>query len=132
MRACTRKRLTRSRLMRIASAGYAKEAQGFGKLLATPESQALRSIFFATTALKKNRFGEPSRRVNTVAVMGAGLMGAGIAQVSAQKGMRVLLKDRDVKGLSRGEKQIVDNLVRAERGTVIRGLWRDARAPSLL
>lgn len=35
-----------------------------------------------------------SDQVETVAVLGAGLMGAGIAQVSAEKGMAVLLKDR--------------------------------------
>lgn len=34
------------------------------------------------------------RQVEKVAVLGAGLMGAGIAQVSAEKGMTVLLKDR--------------------------------------
>lgn len=79
----------------------------------TPESAALRSIFFGMTALKKNRFGQPARKAETVAVLGAGLMGAGIAGVSAHKaGMRVLLKDKDVKGLSRGEKQIKDNMVR--------------------
>lgn len=33
-----------------------------------------------------------------MAVLGAGLMGAGIAQVSAEKGMTVLLKDRRVTG----------------------------------
>lgn len=49
----------------------------------------------------------------TVAVLGAGLMGAGIAQVSAQKGYNVVLKDKDLKGLTRGEQQIAGNLVRA-------------------
>ena len=62
------------------------------------------------TDSKKNKFGAPDVKVNTVAVLGAGLMGAGIAEVSATKGMRVLLKDRDLKGLSRGEGQIAKNL----------------------
>lgn len=90
--------------------GYAKEAELFGKLVVTPESAALRSIFFGMTALKKNRFGTPERPVKTLGVLGAGLMGAGIAEVSVTKGIRVLLKDRDVASLARGEKQIRGNL----------------------
>ena len=46
-----------------------------------------------------------------VAVLGAGLMGAGIANVSAAKGYRVVMKDKDLKGLTRGEKQIADSFV---------------------
>ena len=38
--------------------------------------------------------GGVSPQVEKVAVLGAGLMGAGIAQVSAEKGLTVLLKDR--------------------------------------
>ena len=37
-------------------------------------------------------------------------MGAGIAQVSAERDFRVILKDRDSKALSRGEQQIYGNL----------------------
>ena len=45
---------------------------------------------------RKTFTGEPRvcPQVERVAVLGAGLMGAGIAQVSAEKGMTVLLKDR--------------------------------------
>ena len=72
----------------------------------TPESGALRGIFFGSTACKKNPFESAMKgKVETVGVLGAGLMGAGIAEVSAAKGIRVLLKDRDLKSLARGEAQ---------------------------
>lgn len=61
------------------------------------------------TAVKKNRFGKPAHKIKTVSVMGAGLMGAGIAQVSAEKGYKVLLKDRDMEGVGRGEAYIGGN-----------------------
>ena len=38
---------------------------------------------------------EPARRINSVAIIGAGTMGAGIAAVSAKAGCRVLLLDVD-------------------------------------
>lgn len=43
-------------------------------------------------------------------MLGAGLMGAGIAQVSIDKGMDVILKDVTMAGLARGEDQIVKGL----------------------
>jgi len=63
------------------AAGYAMEAVEFGKLGMSNESKSLVSIFFADTAAKKNRFGKPKNTYNNLAVIGAGLMGAGIAQV---------------------------------------------------
>ena len=61
--------------------------------------------------VKKNRFGKPDQPVKTLAVLGAGLMGAGIAQVSAEKGYKVLLKDRDQASLAGpfGEKYMAEN-----------------------
>lgn len=55
-------------------AGLAKEVKEFGALVMTPESAALRSIFFATQVLKKNRFGKPKNECKNVGVIGAGLM----------------------------------------------------------
>ena len=46
----------------------------------------------------------------TVAVVGAGLMGAGIAQVSIDKGYNVIVKDANQSGLDRGLGQIQDGL----------------------
>ena len=92
------------------SSGSKVEARRFGELAASSESAALRGLFFGQTAAKKNVFGQPPKRVETVGVLGAGLMGAGIAEVSAAKDIRVLLKDQNVAGLSRGEGQIKKNL----------------------
>ena len=52
--------------------------------------------------------------------MGAGLMGAGIAQVSALAGIAVVLKDREPAAVARGEKHVSDALserVRKKRMT---------------
>lgn len=73
--------------------GYAEEVKRFEKLILTPESFQLRGIFFAMTEKKKNPQADLAKKTNTMAMVGAGFMGAGIAQVSAAKDVRVLLKD---------------------------------------
>ncbi|HPW87326.1 MAG TPA: 3-hydroxyacyl-CoA dehydrogenase NAD-binding domain-containing protein, partial [Chitinophagales bacterium] len=51
-------------------------------------------IFFAMTDKKKNPYGEDKvKHVHRLGMIGAGFMGAGIAQVSMDGGMHVLLKD---------------------------------------
>ena len=66
--------------------GQKKEAQRFGELVMTPESKALRSIFFATTEMKKDLGSEASpTKIERAAVLGGGLMGAGISHVSVAK-----------------------------------------------
>lgn len=86
--------------------GYKAEAKGFGELAVTPESRGLIGLFHGQTECKKNRFGKPEKRAQTVAVLGAGLMGAGIAQVSIDKGITCILKDMNTKGLARGINQV--------------------------
>eukprot|EP00596_Hydrurales_sp_CCMP1899_P005173 CAMPEP_0119036246 /NCGR_PEP_ID=MMETSP1177-20130426/3809_1 /TAXON_ID=2985 /ORGANISM="Ochromonas sp, Strain CCMP1899" /LENGTH=699 /DNA_ID=CAMNT_0006995777 /DNA_START=269 /DNA_END=2368 /DNA_ORIENTATION=- len=87
------------------------EATKFAKLASTPVSESLIGIFQGTTAVKKHNFGKPTTPVRTIAVLGAGLMGAGIAQVSVDAGKyKVLLKDKDAAGVGRGEKNIDDAL----------------------
>ena len=39
-------------------------------------------LFNGRTECKKNHFGTPAKPVNNLAILGAGLMGAGIVQVS--------------------------------------------------
>ncbi|MBL4586913.1 MAG: enoyl-CoA hydratase/isomerase family protein [Flavobacteriales bacterium] len=73
--------------------GLQEEVKGFEKLILTDESFQLRNIFFAMTEKKKNPQAALAKPVETIAMVGAGFMGAGIAQVSAAKNVRVLLKD---------------------------------------
>src|ERR1700678_3213354 len=50
--------------------------------------------------------------INTVAVLGAGTMGNGIAHVFARSGYRVILRDVEKKYLDRGIETITKNLDR--------------------
>mmetsp|Transcript_19666 Transcript_19666/g.36706 ORF Transcript_19666/g.36706 Transcript_19666/m.36706 type:complete len:799 (-) Transcript_19666:360-2756(-) len=88
---------------------FQNEREQFAKLAATPESEALIGIFDGMTQMKKNPFEGTGVPVSTVAVMGAGLMGAGIGQVTAEKGMTVLLKDRNDEAIERGESYMRGN-----------------------
>ncbi|XP_063239413.1 trifunctional enzyme subunit alpha, mitochondrial [Bacillus rossius redtenbacheri] len=108
-----------------ARAGYEAESQAFGELAMTPESRGLMTLFKGQTECKKNRFGEPNTQVKKVAVVGAGLMGAGIVQVSIDKGYEVLLKDVSADGIARGLEQIHAGLDTAVKRKKLSALERD-------
>ncbi|KKO46851.1 multifunctional fatty acid oxidation complex subunit alpha [Arsukibacterium ikkense] len=85
------------------AAGLAAEAKAFGQLCMTKESAALRSLFFATTQMKKETGAGDTqpKPVHKVAVLGGGLMGGGIANVSSTKaGVPVRIKDINEQGIS--------------------------------
>lgn len=87
------------------------ESTRFAKLAATSISESLIGIFQGMSAVKKHDYGEPKHKISTIGVLGAGLMGGGIAQVSADNGKyKVLLKDRNLVAVSKGESVIVENL----------------------
>jgi len=84
-------------------AGLAVEAKRFGELMMTAESKALRSLFFATTEMKKEQgvADVPAEPVRKVGVLGGGLMGGGIAFVSATKAkLPVRIKDIADQGIA--------------------------------
>ncbi|AMW05752.1 fatty acid oxidation complex subunit alpha FadJ [Gemmatimonas phototrophica] len=96
-------------------AGLAEEARRFGALAVSPECRQLASLFFATTALKKDS-GLPdgvtatARAVKKIGVLGAGFMGAGIAGVAVQAGTQVRLKDASLERLAAGWRSVRDLL----------------------
>jgi 3-hydroxyacyl-CoA dehydrogenase/enoyl-CoA hydratase/3-hydroxybutyryl-CoA epimerase len=87
-------------------AGYREEARCFGQMATTDVSKELIFLFFATAALKKDTGVEAPapapHDVQTLGVIGAGFMGAGIASVAAQQDTPVRLKDTDVTRVGRG------------------------------
>ena len=85
-----------------SAAGYAAEARAFGQLAMTSESAALRSVFFASTALKKEAMADAApRTLQQIGVLGGGLMGGGIASVTALKAhLPVRIKDINLNGVN--------------------------------
>ncbi|GGO56225.1 3-hydroxyacyl-CoA dehydrogenase / enoyl-CoA hydratase / 3-hydroxybutyryl-CoA epimerase [Roseovarius pacificus] len=87
------------------------EARWFTNVLMNPSSGAMiRSLFINKEALEKgaNRPDVPDQTVKKVGVMGAGMMGAGIALVSAQAGMEVVLIDQKQEAADKGKSYSAD------------------------
>ena len=92
------------------AAGVEAETKKFGELVVSPQSRELIQIFLSMTAMKKNPLKDRVRPVKKIGILGAGLMGAGIANVSATNGMEVLLKDVSYDAVGQGEKAIWQDL----------------------
>ena len=80
------------------------ETGAFSELVVSDTAKNLISIFFMKTAVEARaaRIGRGARPVSKIGVLGAGFMGAGIAQVLSYKDVPVVLKDKDLPSLGRG------------------------------
>ena len=80
------------------------EAAGFVKLAKTSVAQSLVGLFLSDQELKKKAkaYDKQARDVNLAAVLGAGIMGGGIAYQSAVKGTPILMKDIREEGIQMG------------------------------
>ncbi|MGR3572207.1 3-hydroxyacyl-CoA dehydrogenase NAD-binding domain-containing protein, partial [Brevirhabdus sp.] len=82
------------------------EARWFTNVLMNPSSSAMiRSLFINKEALEKgaNRPDAPDQKVAKVGILGAGMMGAGIAYVSANAGIEVVLVDQKQEAADKGK-----------------------------
>jgi 3-hydroxyacyl-CoA dehydrogenase/enoyl-CoA hydratase/3-hydroxybutyryl-CoA epimerase len=113
-------------------AGLDIESQYFGMLLAGVTARNMvRSLFVnkgAADKLVRRPQGFEKSKVTKLGVLGAGMMGAGIAYVSAKAGMQVVLLDTDLDGAERG-KAYSENLLNK---AIKRGYSTEDKAQALL
>jgi len=92
------------------------ETRQFIRVLQDPTARSmLRTLFFSLQECQKGARrpeGVPRFDVNKVGILGAGLMGQGIAHVSAKVGIEVVLLDRDLASAQRGKDKVAKTLDR--------------------
>jgi 3-hydroxyacyl-CoA dehydrogenase/enoyl-CoA hydratase/3-hydroxybutyryl-CoA epimerase len=108
------------------------ESKHFANILLSKEANAMiRSLFLSMGELNKGArrpAGVPTTRLRKIGVLGAGLMGAGIAYVSARAGLEVVLIDRDQETADKG-KAYSDRIVSSE---IAKGRAKSADKDALL
>ena len=81
------------------------EAKHFAKAAVTPQAEALIGVFLADQAVKKISGGwakKATKEIRQAAVLGAGIMGGGIAYQSAVRGTPIVMKDIREEALALG------------------------------
>lgn len=94
------------------------EARALGELVVTPESKSLIHVYHLMEGAKKAAPDAAAHPVRRVGVLGAGVMGGGIAQLLAYKDYTVRLKDIRQDALSVGlqhARSMFDKLVRRRK-----------------
>ncbi|MCG8476470.1 MAG: 3-hydroxyacyl-CoA dehydrogenase NAD-binding domain-containing protein [Cytophagales bacterium] len=84
----------------------ASEMEHFERLLTSPQAKQLIQFFFTTNAMKKNPMARIAQPVHKISILGAGLMGTGIASISIPKGYKVSLADIQPEALHQAKSKL--------------------------
>jgi len=114
------------------------ESRWFAKILRSPEATAMiRSLFVSMQELNKGArrpANEPPTTLKKIGIVGAGFMGAGIAQVSAAAGLQVVIVDRDQETADKGKaglhKALSDRVMKGRMKGAERDEWLARISPT--
>jgi 3-hydroxyacyl-CoA dehydrogenase/enoyl-CoA hydratase/3-hydroxybutyryl-CoA epimerase len=108
------------------------ESRWFAKILRSPEAAAMiRTLFVSMQELNKGARRPPNEgpsSLKKIGIVGAGFMGAGIAQVTAAAGLSVVLIDRDQEAADKGKAGVHKSLT----DRVNKGRMKSAERDALL
>lgn len=118
--------LVETAAVRPFASGLAAERAAFLELRQSPQSRALRHVFFAERAARAPDWleGVEPAPLDCAVVVGGGTMGAGIAYALASAGIDATIVERDAEGAARAEAGL-DRLV---AGAVARGLLSEGQS----
>jgi 3-hydroxyacyl-CoA dehydrogenase/enoyl-CoA hydratase/3-hydroxybutyryl-CoA epimerase len=102
----------------------AMEVDAISELGATEATQNLIRNFFLADKYRKGSSKTPPEKILHAAVIGAGVMGSGIAQWLSARGVSVILRDVDSAAIDRG----LANIEKTYADAVKRGLMSEAKA----
>jgi 3-hydroxyacyl-CoA dehydrogenase/enoyl-CoA hydratase/3-hydroxybutyryl-CoA epimerase len=102
----------------------AMELDAISELGATDATQNLIRIFFLADKYRKGSSKTAPEKIMHAAVIGAGIMGSGIAQWLSSRGVSVILRDVDSAAIDRG----LANIEKTYADAVKRGLLSEAKA----
>ncbi len=103
-------RVIESTAQQPAREALAEEHEGFVNVCQTSQASAMVQIFLNDQLLKKKAkiaAKTATKEVKSAAVLGAGIMGGGIAYQSASKGFPVVMKDINTKALDLGMNEAI-------------------------
>jgi 3-hydroxyacyl-CoA dehydrogenase/enoyl-CoA hydratase/3-hydroxybutyryl-CoA epimerase len=102
-------------------AGLAYERAAAGRLALTPAARNLVGLFLAVEQARKlpELLGAAPAEVQRVGVVGAGVMGAGIAQLAALRGYEVVVREVNNAALEAGQRRIQELFDKAVERRVI-------------
>ena len=109
----------RTGLEQSVSVGLEAEARNFGALATSLTTRNLIDLFLDSNGLKRDQGIGETEAPTQVGIVGAGLMGAGIAQAAAMSGSSVRVKEISEQALAVGLKRIDRTGSQAQRGRVI-------------